>query len=1034
MPSTRIIGIDFGTHKTLVTRWDAERQQPVLIRLRPAHGDDMPTSVHVSAEGQLTFGDEAEAAASTDAENIVRGFKRDLGTHSQPYYVNSHEFTPKDLSREYLHWLKGLVETESLHGTVNHAVITVPASWLPPARQELLTAATEAGFASVELLDEPAAAGLAFLSERRDLWTEGALLVFDWGAGTLDLAVLTLKDGQPQVIASLVGGKPTLGGHDIDRHLLEMVNRRLAQSGQQKLDRRDPQERELVRGKVNEWKIRHSTKAEAIWRLERLHGVPPEANLEWTSAEIGDRVKDKLTEAVNACGELIERAQAQGVVPAGILLVGGSSQFPALRAILEERFAPMRLMAWDQRITAVAIGAVLKAVKGNSPDAAPALLDEEVAIVIGEKVEVKYRKNYLSPEPPLVPSYDIGGRFGLINQRGESIISPCWEGMEHPSEGLVGVKINERWGYADGTGKLIIPPQWESIDPFREGLACVGLEAKNPDVKKLISLLDKGGVDFTTMLEGSGIGLRYGYIDKSGRMVITPDYFFASNFFRGLAKVELSGKSGLIDKTGKRIVPCEFDSVPITFSEGLGAACRNGKHGFIDNKGQVIIPLQYDNAGSFSRGLANVESNSKWGFIDRLGSVAIPLQSEMAFPFSEDLALVQRNGKWGFIDRTGNAVFPLEWDDARPFCEGLASVTRGGKCGYIDKLGQVAIPLAWDSAENFGHGFARVKLDGKFGLLDRSGKVVISPDWDDLRIDSGNTAWNAFVLRSPDETIESNQVGGGNLFYLLIRIISNEQAGVAILNRQLVAIWKNVMPVAFFKADKHGSLQPCPPGEPPSLPAGPPPLPAASAPVTVVAKDPWEESLEDGPLRTISEIRQRFSVEQEAVNWSAIQTSLKKVGVTRMNNGRLELFETDRENLREIVRICENAPLTLDVYGDDWRDHDFIHLSRLTCVRIIILGGCGRLTDESLASISKMHSLKALEFTNPGEKSRMSIDGFCALSKIQGLRFLEFPNPLCRRSELSQRERRSMKNLLMKFAANNPHLRTDPELDDFQDD
>ncbi len=79
-----VIGIDFGTHKTLVARWDEEIDRPVLVRLRPAHGDDMPSAVHVDKEGNMTFGDEALEIGLTDPDGLQRSFKRDLGKSAAP--------------------------------------------------------------------------------------------------------------------------------------------------------------------------------------------------------------------------------------------------------------------------------------------------------------------------------------------------------------------------------------------------------------------------------------------------------------------------------------------------------------------------------------------------------------------------------------------------------------------------------------------------------------------------------------------------------------------------------------------------------------------------------------------------------------------------------------------------------------------------------------------------------------------------------------------------------------------------------------
>ncbi|MEZ5430222.1 MAG: Hsp70 family protein [Verrucomicrobiales bacterium] len=170
MEPTRIIGIDFGTHKTLVARWDAERRHPEMVRLRPASGDDMPTFVHVDAHGGMSFGDEAGRLGAVDSAGFKCAFKRDLGHDGSPYLLHAHEFSARQLSTAYLRWLRQLVEGESLHGPVDHVVFTVPAGWQQTSREELRIAAAEAGYNSLDLLDEPVSAGIAFMRSRPELF------------------------------------------------------------------------------------------------------------------------------------------------------------------------------------------------------------------------------------------------------------------------------------------------------------------------------------------------------------------------------------------------------------------------------------------------------------------------------------------------------------------------------------------------------------------------------------------------------------------------------------------------------------------------------------------------------------------------------------------------------------------------------------------------------------------------------------------------------------------------------------------------
>lgn len=246
----------------------------------------------------------------------------------------------------------------TLHGPVDHAVITLPAGWHNASREDLLQAAKEAGFASVDLLEEPVAAGIAFMRSRHELWPEGAMLVLDWGAGTLDLAVLTTKDGQPRVVADLVAGEEGLGGEDLDSHLLRLVDQRLLQLKLSGLRRRKQEETEAVRRRVIEWKITHSGKPGAVWSMhDCLTEVPADADLSWTSETIAEHLQEKLKLAADACERLLEKARAKAISPTGLLLIGGSSQFPAFRAMLEKRFPDLTLLKWERRLTAVAEGA-----------------------------------------------------------------------------------------------------------------------------------------------------------------------------------------------------------------------------------------------------------------------------------------------------------------------------------------------------------------------------------------------------------------------------------------------------------------------------------------------------------------------------------------------------------------------------------------------------------------------------------------------------------------------------------------------------
>ena len=111
---------------------------------------------------------------------------------------------------------------------------------------------------------------------------------------------------------------------------------------------------------------------------------------------------------------------------------------------------------------------------------------------------------------------------------------------------------------------------------------------------------------------------KYGYIDKTGKMLISPQFDDAGSFFDGLAGVRTGPKWGYIDKTGKMVISAQVDFAR-PFSEGLAGVRTGPKWGYIDKTGKMVIPPQFDQASDFLGGLARVMVVDKDGYIDKTG-------------------------------------------------------------------------------------------------------------------------------------------------------------------------------------------------------------------------------------------------------------------------------------------------------------------------------------------------------------------------------------------------------------------------------
>ena len=225
----------------------------------------------------------------------------------------------------------------------------------------------------------------------------------------------------------------------------------------------------------------------------------------------------------------------------------------------------------------------------------------------------------------------------------------------------------------------------------------------------------------------STIGATGGLVDfykkcrsRQDFLLMSSKYQEVCDFSEGFAWVELNGKYGFIDESGREVVPCRYDYAE-SFINGLAKVNLNGKYGFIDKSGREAVPCRYYLAFNFVNGLAKVKLNGKWGFIDKSGREVVPCRYDSAFNFVNGLVMVKLNWKYGFVDKSGREVVPCRYDLERDFSEGLSSVELNGKWGFIDKRGRNVVPCRYDYAESFINGLAKVKLNGKWGYIDKNG-------------------------------------------------------------------------------------------------------------------------------------------------------------------------------------------------------------------------------------------------------------------------------------------------------------------------
>ncbi len=347
-PRNVVVGIDLGTTNSLVAYMEGDA--PVVI---PGEdGERLVPSVVAWTDEGVAVGNAARGTLMSDSGSAVYSAKRLMGRDLEdvqeelklfPFRlaegakagevlrldVGGLTLTPPEISAYVLLQLKKNAE-RFLGMPILRAVITVPAYFNDAQRQATKDAGRIAGLEVLRLVNEPTAAALAYgLDKQKD----GVIAVYDLGGGTFDISILKLHEGIFEVIST--GGDTHLGGDDIDNLLIAIALDDIR--GDHALDVRGNAEVvQAVRKAVIDAKIALSSGESA-----RLAVTLPNGDAyarEMTRAQFEGLIAPVIARTAGPVKQAMKDAR---LTPEGIdevVMVGGSTRIPAVRALVTELF------------------------------------------------------------------------------------------------------------------------------------------------------------------------------------------------------------------------------------------------------------------------------------------------------------------------------------------------------------------------------------------------------------------------------------------------------------------------------------------------------------------------------------------------------------------------------------------------------------------------------------------------------------------------------------------------------------------------
>jgi WG containing repeat len=204
------------------------------------------------------------------------------------------------------------------------------------------------------------------------------------------------------------------------------------------------------------------------------------------------------------------------------------------------------------------------------------------------------------------------GQFGYIDQKGNWGIKPRFDMAGDFYEGLAAVQVAGRWGYINSFGRYAIPLRFFDAGPFSEGLAPVR--------------------------PFSAVAV-FGFINRSGRVVIRADYGAVRSFCEGLAAVWDKGNWGYINRKGEIVIEPKFKDA-FDFSRGIeirarpGAECESNPCSNLRARAELRLPACSENRDRTDRPV-------RWSIreaatIQLLSLPATRLPAKLPFPLLPD--------------------------------------------------------------------------------------------------------------------------------------------------------------------------------------------------------------------------------------------------------------------------------------------------------------------------------------------------------------------------------------------------------------
>lgn len=332
MPQSTPIGIDLGTTFSVIAYLDSTGRPCTIPN---AEGDLITPSVVLFDGAATVVGKEAVKAAGIEPDRIADFAKRDMGNMFYSRKVGGEQLPPEVIQSMVLEKLKR--DAELKLGPIDKVVVTVPAFFNEPRRKATQDAAQLAGLQTLDIINEPTAAAIAFghqvgfIDAKGQSHQKEVILVYDLGGGTFDVTLMEINGSDFKALAT--GGDVFLGGVDWDRRLVDHIAEKFKEKNHGFDPRSDAAGLHRLMREAEDVKRALTARDQIAITFEHVgHNL----RLPITRTEFETMTADLIERTRFTVRWVLSEAKMTWKDVTRLLLVGGSTRMPMVQKVLEE--------------------------------------------------------------------------------------------------------------------------------------------------------------------------------------------------------------------------------------------------------------------------------------------------------------------------------------------------------------------------------------------------------------------------------------------------------------------------------------------------------------------------------------------------------------------------------------------------------------------------------------------------------------------------------------------------------------------------